>query len=107
MARSDSQTGGLVSFEIDPDQHDRALAVVASLRESPTDREVVGELIDLVLDLTDTSRNGEERTEVRWTAALNPPPYLKPFRKIVESQLAAVWAPSLETLLDAVIARRT
>lgn len=59
-----------------------------------------------VLDLADTSRQGEERTSVRWTGALNPPVYLKPFRKIVESQLTAVWAPSLESLLDAVIARR-
>ena len=59
-----------------------------------------------VLDLTDTSRNGEDRTEIRWTGALNPPVYLKPFRGILESQLTAVWAPSLESLLDAVIARR-
>ena len=59
-----------------------------------------------VLDLTDTSRQGEERTEVRWTGALNPPPYLKPFRKIVESQLTGTWAPSLESLLDAVMVRR-
>lgn len=59
-----------------------------------------------VLDLSDTSRNGEERTEIRWTGALNPPVYLKPFRKVLESQLTAVWAPSLESLLDAVISRR-
>jgi len=54
MAPNDNEPGGRVAFEIDSDQHARVLGVVAALREDPADREVVSDLIDLVLDLTDT-----------------------------------------------------
>ncbi len=59
-----------------------------------------------VLDLTDTSRNGEERTEVKWTAAFDLPAYLLPVRSIAETILVRTWGKSLEALQDAVIARR-
>lgn len=58
------------------------------------------------LELTDTSRNGEERTEVRWTGAFNLPLLLKPGRSIAEQMFLRTWGESLESLLDAVIARR-
>ena len=54
MPTNEAETGGRVAFEIDPTQYARVLGVVAALREDPADREVVGSLIDLVLDLTDT-----------------------------------------------------
>jgi len=57
MAPSDNEIGGRVAFEIDKDQHAKVLAIVAALRDDPADREVVGGLIDLVLDLTDTGLN--------------------------------------------------
>ena len=59
-----------------------------------------------VLDLADTSRQGEVRTEVRWTGAFLLPAYFKPWRGLIQSRMVAAWSPSLETLLDAVIARR-
>jgi len=59
-----------------------------------------------VLDLTDTSRNGEARTEVRWTAAFDLPVYLKPFRRFSENVMMLKWGTSLEALQDAVVARR-
>ena len=58
------------------------------------------------LELTDTSRNGETRTEVRWTGAFDLPFYLKPASYSVERLLLRTWGESLESLLDAVIARR-
>jgi len=54
MAPSDNEISGRVAFEIDNAQHARILGVVAALRKDPADRGVVGDLIDLVLDLTDT-----------------------------------------------------
>lgn len=59
-----------------------------------------------MLELTDTSRNGETRTEVRWTGALDPLSYLKPLSSIIESRLAGLWARSLEALYDEVVSRR-
>ncbi len=59
-----------------------------------------------VLDITDTSRNGEERTEVKWTGAFDLPAYLLPVRSISETLLVRTWGRSLEALQDAVIARR-
>ena len=59
-----------------------------------------------MLELADTSRNGEVRTEIRWTGAFDLPFYLKPAKSIVEMLLLRNWGPSLENLLDAVIARR-
>lgn len=58
------------------------------------------------LELADTSRHGEVRTEVRWTGAFDLPVYLRPGKAIFEQKLLNTWAPSLENLLDAVIARR-
>ena len=54
MASSDREIGGRVAFEIDNSQRARISEVVAALRENPADREVASDLIDLVLDLTDT-----------------------------------------------------
>lgn len=54
MTHQDEQSGGRVSFEIDSDQYERAFAVVEALRERPSDREVVADLIEMILDLTDT-----------------------------------------------------
>lgn len=59
-----------------------------------------------VLDLTDTSRNGETRTEVRWTAAFDLHAWQKPTRRIAEALMVRIWGNSLEALQDAVIARR-
>lgn len=59
-----------------------------------------------VLDLTDTSRNGETRTEVRWTGAFDMVPYMKPFAGVLESALIRTWGTSLEALQGAVVARR-
>lgn len=59
-----------------------------------------------VLDLHDTSRNGEDRTEVRWTGALDVPMYLRPALPILRSQLTKKWGASLEDLHDVVISRR-
>ncbi len=58
------------------------------------------------LELTDTSRNGEVRTEVRWTGAFNLPLLFKPASSIAEQLFLRTWGASLENLLDAVIARR-
>ena len=60
-----------------------------------------------VLDMRDTSRDGEERTEVRWTGALDIPAYLRPARRLIESRLIAMWGTSLEALHDEVLARRS
>ena len=60
-----------------------------------------------VLDIRDTSRNGEERTEVKWTGALDIPAYLRPARGLIESRLIAMWGSGLEALHDEVLARRT
>ncbi len=59
-----------------------------------------------MLELADTSRHGEERTQVKWTGAFDLPIYLRPAKKIVESLFLRTWAPSLENLLDAIVARR-
>ena len=58
------------------------------------------------LELFDSTRNGEKRTEVRWTGAFDLPFYLKPASSIFEQLMVRKWGESLETLLDAVIARR-
>ncbi len=58
------------------------------------------------LELSDTSRNGETRTEVRWTGAFDLPIYLRPAKSIVETLFLKNWGPSLENLLDVVVARR-
>jgi hypothetical protein len=60
-----------------------------------------------VLDIRDTSRNGEERTEVKWTGALDIPVYLRPARGLIESRLVAMWGSGLEALHDEVLARRS
>ncbi len=59
-----------------------------------------------MLELADTSRNGETRTEVRWTGALDRLWYLGPLSKVLESRLADLWAQSLEALYDEVLSRR-
>ncbi len=59
-----------------------------------------------MLELTDTSREGETRTEVRWTGAFDLPFYLRPTKSIFEARLLGSWSTSLENLLDAVVARR-
>lgn len=59
-----------------------------------------------VLDLTDTSRNGEDRTEVRWTAALEPISWMRPFVAIQERLLVQTWGRSLERLHDVVAQRQ-
>lgn len=59
-----------------------------------------------MLELTDTSRNGEVRTEVRWTGAIDRLPYLRPFAGLIEARLADMWGRSLEALFDEVVARR-
>lgn len=59
-----------------------------------------------MLELADTSRQGETRTEVKWTGAFDLPVYLRPAKSIVETLFLKNWGPSLENLLDVVIARR-
>lgn len=59
-----------------------------------------------MLELVDTSRNGEVRTEVRWTAALDRRGFLRPFAGLIESRLIEMWGRSLEALHDEVVARR-
>ena len=59
-----------------------------------------------MLELTDTSREGETRTEVKWTGAFDLPFFLRPAKSIVEAGFLDNWGPSLEALLDAVVARR-
>ena len=59
-----------------------------------------------MLELADTSRDGETRTEVRWTGAFDLPFYLRPGKSLFEARLVNTWGQSLENLLDAVIARR-
>ncbi len=54
MSSNDSETGGRVAFEIEQDQYTGVLEITARLREDPSDLEVVGDLIDMILDLTDT-----------------------------------------------------
>lgn len=59
-----------------------------------------------VLELTDTSRHGETRTEVRWTGALDHLRYLRPLSSMIESRLIDLWGRSLEALHDEVVSRR-
>lgn len=59
-----------------------------------------------MLELADTSRQGEARTEIRWTGAFDLPGYLRPASSMFQDRLVAKWGQSLENLLDAVIARR-
>lgn len=59
-----------------------------------------------VVALVDTSRNGEIRTEVRWTGAFDLPSYMRPLNGIIAGQLVKKWGISLECLFDAVTARR-
>lgn len=59
-----------------------------------------------VLDLSDTSRNGEVRTEVRWTGAIDPLTYLRPFTAVLQRRLVNTWGRSLEALHDEVVSRR-
>ena len=54
MVPSEARSGRTAAFEISEDQYDRVLETVEALRADPGDRAVVGNLIDLVLDLTDT-----------------------------------------------------
>lgn len=58
-----------------------------------------------VLELTDTSRNGEDRTGVRWTAAVEPLWYLAPFARVNEYLMIRTWGRSLEALHGAVASR--
>lgn len=59
-----------------------------------------------MLELTDTSRGGETRTEVRWTGAFDQLVYLRPLSSVIESQLTDLWGRSLEALYDEVVSRR-
>lgn len=59
-----------------------------------------------VVDLIDTSRNGETRTEVRWTGAFDLPTYLRPINGLIAHQLVKKWGISLERLFGTVTARR-
>ena len=59
-----------------------------------------------MVELTDTSRDGETRTEVRWTAALDRHTLLRPLAPVIESRVTEMWGQSLEALNDEVIARR-
>lgn len=54
MVPSEVGPGRTAAFEISDDQYDRVLETVEALRANPSDRAVVDNLIDLVLDLTDT-----------------------------------------------------
>lgn len=66
----------------------------------------VAEAMLEMLELTDTSRQGETRTEVRWTGALDPLRYLRPLWPVIESRLVDTWGRSLEALHDEVVKRR-
>ncbi len=59
-----------------------------------------------MLELADTSREGEVRTEVRWTGAIDRRAMLRPFAGPIEARLVEMWGRSLENLLDEVVARR-
>lgn len=59
-----------------------------------------------MLELTDTSRHGETRTEVRWTGALDHLRYLRPMSSVIETRLIDLWGRSLEALHDEVVSRR-
>lgn len=59
-----------------------------------------------MIELRDTSRDGEVRTEVRWTAALDPLPVLRPLAGIIHGRLIDKWGQSLEALQDEVVSRR-
>jgi hypothetical protein len=54
MVPSETGFSRTAAFEISEDQYDLVLETVQALRANPGDRVVVGSLIDLVLDLTDT-----------------------------------------------------
>lgn len=59
-----------------------------------------------MLDVRDTSREGEDRVQVQWTAAIDMPAYLRPLRRLLHSRLTNTWGRSLESLYDEVTARR-
>ncbi len=58
------------------------------------------------LDLVDTSRDGETRTELRWTGALAPRRLTGALLGPVSARMADAWGQSLENLYDFVSARR-
>lgn len=104
-AAGQSRTIGVGPFKV----QEKSVAIEApnlwAMQISKTNLPMAKRALEM-LELTDTSRHGEDRTEVRWTGAFDLPAYLRPAKKIVESRFLALWAPSLENLLDSVIARR-
>ena len=50
------------------------------------------------IDLVDTSRDGEVRTELVWTASLDPRWYIRPVVASIGSRLASIWGQSFENL---------
>ena len=54
MTTNENESGGRVAFEIDHDKYARVHEVLAALRTDPSNRQAIADLIDMILDLTDT-----------------------------------------------------
>ena len=59
-----------------------------------------------VVDLRDTSRDGEQRTELRWTMAAEPYRLLGPIWPRIQGRMSAMWLQSLENLHTYLAERR-
>lgn len=101
----DTRTIGVDVFKIE----EVAVAIDESSRWAmcltKTNLPMAKRMLEMV-ELRDTSRNGEVRTEVRWTGALDPLPYLRPFGAVFQTRLVNKWGQSLEALQDEVVSRR-
>lgn len=51
-----------------------------------------------MIELLDSSRDGETRTEIRWSGAVIPAPWTRPFASRIEARMADDWAQGLESL---------
>lgn len=104
-AAGQSRTISVTPFKI----REVAIAVDApnlwAMQFSKTNLPMAKRAIEM-LELSDTTREGEDRTAIRWTGAFDLPAYLRPAKSMFEDRMVAKWGQSLENLLDAVIARR-
>lgn len=104
-AAGQSRTINVTPFKI----REVAIAVDApnlwAMQFSKTNLPMASRALEM-LEFADTSRQGEVRTEVRWTGAFDLPFFLRPMASLFEDRLTQKWAMSFENLLEAVIARR-
>ena len=59
-----------------------------------------------MVELFDTSRDGETRTEIRWTGAFEFHPFARPMTKMILGRAVDTWGQGFENLADHLRSRR-